>query len=207
MQNKTRGMKTPKAQTTEESMPQQALHRHEEVTRNLKVIRPDQDPEEIELGNDEFKFFDEDVADELALIRREGQEAAAKFNTRLEGVSRSVRTVTVEVEGVKKDAATVRDYVRGLSRRVNETTTVLNDNSQKLWERISDVRDELMFDLGIERDTNLAMDARIRALTEHARAQAQQPLAQEPAWEKLLLYFATAGTVLCVLGLAIKFLF
>jgi archaellum component FlaC len=188
-------------------MPQQALHRHEEVTRNLKVIRPDQDPEEIELGNDEFKFFDEDVADELALIRREGQEAAAKFNTRLEGVSRSVRTVTVEVEGVKKDAATVRDYVRGLSRRVNETTTVLNDNSQKLWERISDVRDELMFDLGIERDTNLAMDARIRALTEHARAQAQQPLAQEPAWEKLLLYFATAGTVLCVLGLAIKFLF
>ncbi len=197
------------AQTTEESMPQQALKCDpKEVTRNLRVVPLDQDPEETNLSNDEPRFLDEfelDVEDQLAAIRLAGQAAAAQ-------IDQLGRRADVAAKNIK----VIHHRVNDLTARVNDLSSSSvklvdhNKMSVQVNRNFDDIKmmiDSVKFEVGFEREAALALADRVHGLELHARAQAQQPRTQEPAFEKLFLTISTIGTLLCVLGLAIKFLF
>ena len=187
-------------------MPQQALKCDpKEVTRNLRVVPLDQDPEETKLDDDEVRFIDLDVEDQLAAVRLEGQEAAAQIDQLGRRADVAAKNIKVIHHRVNDLAARVDDLSSSSVRIVdhNKMSVQVNRN----FDDIKMMIDSVKFEVGFEREAALALADRVHGLELHARAQAQQPRTQEPAFEKLFLTISTIGTLLCVLGLAIKFLF
>jgi len=186
-------------------MHQQALKRREEVTRNFRIVQPDQNPDETELGDNEFKFFDEDVEDELAAIRLAGQAAAAQIDQLGRRADVAAKNISVIHHRVEDLTGRVDDLSRNSVKVVDHNKMAVQ--ADKNFATLKMGIDSVQFEVDIEREAALALADRVHGLELYARAQAQQPRTQEPAFEKLFLTISTIGTLLCVLGLAIKFLF